>query len=180
MKDFMELPITEKFLWKLFSLTEGIDDALNLIGPRTITEATCPDIRAMRHLYRYGENKRKFSKTISYLKRAGYIRVPELQERKGVVLTQKGLEKISKIYMKMKQEKRRADGKWQMVVFDIPEKKRNLRNFFRKDLQMLGYRLLQKSIWVCPYEVSAETQQLIKKYDVISYTRIFLFEEVAV
>ena len=67
----------------------------------------------------------------------------------GVVLTKKGTEKILKIKFKMNKRTKRFDGKWQMIIFDIPEKKRYLRSLLREKLLLLEYKMLQKSIWIC-------------------------------
>ncbi len=78
----------------------------------------------------------------------------------------------------MKKKKRRPDGKWQMVIFDIPEKKRVLRDIFRENLQILGYKILQQSVWVCPYEISKETEGIIRQYSLDPYVKLFLIEEI--
>jgi len=67
-----------------------------------------------------------------------------------------------------------------MVIFDIPEEKRWIRNQFRRDLQMLGYQKLQKSVWLCPYDVLKETQVLIKQYSIEPHVRLLLVEEMEI
>lgn len=42
------------------------------------------------------------------------------------------------------------DGKWRMIVFDLPEKQRSLRNRFRKILQDARFGGLQGSVWISP------------------------------
>lgn len=67
-----------------------------------------------------------------------------------------------------------------MVIFDIPEKKRKLRDFFREVLKNLGFKFLQKSIWVCPYDMLNKVQKIIQKSDLEKQVRIFLIEEVEI
>lgn len=43
------------------------------------------------------------------------------------------------------------DGKWRLVIFDIPEKKKSLRNKVREIVEGLGFKKLQNSVWVFPY-----------------------------
>lgn len=43
------------------------------------------------------------------------------------------------------------DGKWRIVIFDIPIKKRGLRNKIRGIIESFGFRRLQDSVWVSPY-----------------------------
>src|SRR3989338_4013191 len=48
--------------------------------------------------------------------------------------------------------KRRWDGRYRMVVFDIPEKRRGVRERLRRLMHEFGFLQLQKSIWVSPYD----------------------------
>jgi len=67
-----------------------------------------------------------------------------------------------------------------MVIFDIPEKKKFLREAFRGALSLMGYQKLQQSVWVCPYEVSQETEEAIKEYSLNGYVRSFIIEKVEI
>jgi DNA-binding transcriptional regulator PaaX len=44
------------------------------------------------------------------------------------------------------------DGKWRMIVFDIPESKRKIRDALRHRLASLNFFKLQDSIWIYPYD----------------------------
>lgn len=45
-------------------------------------------------------------------------------------------------------ERPRPDGKKRLVCFDIPERERDKRRWLRGELIALGYRPLQKSVWI--------------------------------
>lgn len=45
------------------------------------------------------------------------------------------------------------DGKWRILAFDIPEKKRRIREKLREYLIILGFKLIQKSIWITPQKI---------------------------
>ena len=47
---------------------------------------------------------------------------------------------------------RRWDGKWRVLIFDIPERRRGARARIRKTLLHLGCTRLQDSVWVYPYD----------------------------
>lgn len=67
-----------------------------------------------------------------------------------VEITDKGDSYLKNIYkIPIKKE---WDGKWRVVVYDVPEKSRGSRNRFRRKLQEIGFRLLQTSVWVYPYK----------------------------
>lgn len=46
---------------------------------------------------------------------------------------------------------KRWDGKWRVVIFDVSETRRNARNSLRRELQSIGFVLLQASVWAYPY-----------------------------
>lgn len=60
------------------------------------------------------------------------------------------------------------DGVWKMVIFDIPETQRHIRNVLRAKLVSLGFKRWQNSIWMSPYtmapEIEDELNQLAKKF----------------
>lgn len=47
---------------------------------------------------------------------------------------------------------KRWDNKWRMVIFDIPEKKRRIRDEIRQIFIEAGFIKLQNSVWVYPYD----------------------------
>jgi DNA-binding transcriptional regulator PaaX len=49
-------------------------------------------------------------------------------------------------------KKRRWDGQWRMVVFDIPERRRAVRFRLRGVMREIGFMRLQDSVWVYPYD----------------------------
>lgn len=44
------------------------------------------------------------------------------------------------------------DKKWRIIIFDIPEKKRALRQEVRRIFREAGFERLQDSVWVYPYD----------------------------
>ena len=46
----------------------------------------------------------------------------------------------------------RWDGKWRLVIFDIPEAEKKLRDKVRRIVSGFGFTLLQNSVWVYPYD----------------------------
>jgi len=54
------------------------------------------------------------------------------------------------------QWKRKWDGRWRLVLFDVPESRRAVRDKLRRYLHMRGFGYLQNSVWVTPDPVSEE------------------------
>lgn len=46
----------------------------------------------------------------------------------------------------------RWDGKWRIVIYDLKEAKKHLRDKLRMTLNSIGFMKLQNSVWVYPYD----------------------------
>lgn len=114
-------------------------------------------------LYRFpglskSEAKNLFQQRMSRLKRQGYVKETE----KGWELTPKGRIEIIKIILWKKLENKKWDGKWRLIIFDIPEMSRRDRDFLRRELKWIGFTELQKSVWIFPYDMEKELMALLK------------------
>lgn len=63
------------------------------------------------------------------------------------------------------------DQKWRVVLFDIPEEQKRLRDTLRIKLKQLGLLEFQKSVFVHPYECKNEIDFVIELYDARRYVR---------
>lgn len=61
------------------------------------------------------------------------------------------------------------DGQWRLVMFDIPENKRHTRRIFTTKLRLLGYKYLQQSVWVHPFESKQEIIAVCEKLQISQY-----------
>lgn len=82
---------------------------------------------------------------ITFEKRDGkrYARITETGEQ---MLEMESLRERS--MMKPK----RWDGRWRVVIFDIPERRRSVRNGLRLFMKRYGFVRLQDSVWIYPYD----------------------------
>jgi len=48
--------------------------------------------------------------------------------------------------------KRRWNGRWRVIIFDIPERRRRTRDRLRNMMERTGFVRLQDSVWVFPYD----------------------------
>ena len=131
--------------------------------------------------YRKLRNKQQFNKLIYNLKRNNYIKIKSLKGKQAIVLTGRGVDKALKARFKiegLQDRKKRKDGKWIMIIFDVPEKYKKSRELLRSVLQNLGYKMFQKSAWITPYDVSEKTEELLQFYNLEKYVKVFLIEEI--
>lgn len=64
-----------------------------------------------------------------------------------------------KLFMRHRPTK---DGVWKMVIFDIPEKQKKIRQILRAKLTALHFKKWQNSIWITPYALDEEIEQEMK------------------
>lgn len=186
----MKLRLTEKFLWDIFELIKIKDEIMDAIWSKQYHGLKHPLAMAWPSYFEYKDEywerykdkkkRERWIKMINYLKSNGYLNVKDLKNRKAIMITSKGFDKIFDTKIKITEKKKRLDKKWQMVLFDIPEQRKGHRELFRKQLQYLRYKKLQRSIWVCPYDVLKDTETLIKRYKLDRFVRLLLVEEVKI
>jgi len=95
----------------------------------------------------------------------------------SVKLTEKGELRALNIQLKnLKNRKVKWDGKWRMVSFDVPERLKKGRDALRYKLKEIGFRELQKSVFVFPYHCEKEISLLIKLFNLKKYVRFGVLE----
>src|SRR5574340_235889 len=99
---------------------------------------------------KYKEQGRRIGKSFSYLKNKGYITITPKGEDFKVRISQKGRDKIltfkySRLFIKKPDQ---WDGKWWLVIADVPTNMKNFADYFRKKIKNLGLYPLQKSVWI--------------------------------
>ena len=70
------------------------------------------------------------------------------------------------------------EGKWRMVLFDIPHKKKKAREALRFHLKRLGFYPYQKSAFIYPYDCQNEIDFLIEFYQIRPYVRQLVISEI--
>ena len=173
----MKVPITDKFLWDIYNLLEKAGNAVDFIlNPHAIK--FMPGIKnPIFDKYKKEKGSKEFSKFIYYLKINNYIKIKNLEGKKTIILTKKGISKAFKASFKIEKRIKRKDGKWIMIIFDIPQKHRKSRILLKSILKNLDYKMFQQSVWITPYDVSSKTEQLLQMYSLDEYVKIFLVEE---
>ncbi|MBU4466569.1 hypothetical protein KKF47_00685 [Patescibacteria group bacterium] len=106
--------------------------------------------------------KRKVYDAFYNLRRQGLIEFRKQGKQIYINLTYEGKKKagyrqINELEIK---KPKRWDRKWRIVIFDISELKKMHRDAFRGKLKELGFSLLQKSVWVHPFDCAAEIELL--------------------
>jgi DNA-binding transcriptional regulator PaaX len=92
------------------------------------------------------------------LEKSGAIKRKRQQNQIEFVLTEKGRRMAQKYNIDKVElnRKKRWDGVWRVIIFDIPERKKQARDALRRKFLSMGVYQLQKSVFVYPYECKRE------------------------
>jgi DNA-binding PadR family transcriptional regulator len=120
-------------------------------------------------------SKKQIDSALSGLKRNKFIKI--IKEKDGIIkirLTNKGKKRILKMSLDSIEIKKpnKWDGKWRIVIFDIPTKHNYAREALRRKIRDLGFRQLQKSVWIIPYECEDEILFVAEVFEVEKYIEI--------
>lgn len=92
---------------------------------------------------------------VSRLEKKGLVRFQKGSSGWAVRLSPKGEQWVSKLEtlerISIKHQKK-WDGRWRIVIFDIWESRRLMRDRLRTMLQRAGFYKVQNSVWVYPYD----------------------------
>lgn len=124
-----------------------------------------------------GADRHEFYQLISRLRKEGFIeRAKDLNENKIILkLTEKGKDYL-KIEKALSYDK--WDGKWRLVIFDIPESKRRLRNTLRQKLKEWGFKYWQKSLWASKKDIAEPLREFIHKLELSDYVLVAVSNDI--
>ncbi|MBI2476028.1 MAG: CRISPR-associated endonuclease Cas2 [Candidatus Taylorbacteria bacterium] len=99
--------------------------------------------------------KHKVKRSVTRLVKSGLVFFDETKKGTFVRLTKEGertLELMKAQQIQNARQPKRWDQKWRLIIFDIKEKRKHIRNTLRNTLSALGFTRLQNSVWVYPYD----------------------------
>lgn len=102
------------------------------------------------------KDKRKEARRIAkYIKQQKLVEVREQgQDEFRIILTDKGKKRVTKArFDSLKIPNTKWDQKWRVVMFDIPESEKPTRDYISLHLRRVGFKQIQKSVFVFPYSV---------------------------
>ena len=75
-------------------------------------------------------------------------------EENKLRLTEKGKRRLRALELKSYQfpKPKHWDERWRVLIFDIPERRKSLRDKIRLTLSSVGFIRLQDSVWIYPYD----------------------------
>ncbi len=100
------------------------------------------------------KNRDRYYATINRLMKYNFIIVEKKGNNRIIKLTPKGIIKVQRIKWRQLnlKENKQKNYKTCVIIFDIPEKVKRMRELFRKCLYELGFKKIQKSVFLGPQE----------------------------
>ncbi len=136
-----------------------------LISGAILIAATSPYFASnlIRNIKKFkAKDKQKVNSAFQYLRKSGLIKIEKDGFDVRVSLTEKGKKRAGKYQINdLKIEiPNKWDGKWRVIIFDIPDFSKTVRDIFRTKLKEFNFYSLQKSVWVYPYNCRKEIEIL--------------------
>ncbi|MEA1928246.1 MAG: PaaX family transcriptional regulator C-terminal domain-containing protein [Candidatus Auribacterota bacterium] len=139
----------------LVLLEEGL---LNILNP-------------YRYFFIIGEpyNPRTIYKAVSRLEKNGLVKKFNKEKKIHLQLTQKGRKYLAEHRASDRKPPPPWDHKWRIIIFDIPEEKKQLRKMLRGFLISIGFGKVQRSVWISPHNLLKIVQRYADKLDLSDY-----------
>ena len=113
----------------------------------------------------------QYNRAVRQLGDRGFLAVIQRQGKRFLKLTNKG--QLEALLLKAKQSQDlRWDGRWRLIIFDIPENQKEKRHLFRVLLKRNGFYKLQASVYINPYPLNTEALIYLKQTGLIEFIRI--------
>lgn len=132
------------------------------------------DFAEHHYRYHYGIpelKKASLAQALKRLREKGFVeKIPDKDENKIILsLTEAGREFL---LLTKQDDEIEWDGKWRVVVFDIPESKRLIRDILRSRLKLWGFKPWQKSVWASKKNVTNKLRNLVKELDITDWVLV--------
>jgi phenylacetic acid degradation operon negative regulatory protein len=88
-------------------------------------------------------------------------------------LTEKGFAELSLLFPFCRFLHEKWDGKWRIISYEIPEKKRELRDRLRREMQGWGLGPWHRSFWITPHPVIDTLKKLVFQKEEEKYILAF-------
>lgn len=123
-------------------------------------------IKLIQEIKNIKVSQKKIRRVLKNLEKKEILYIEEKEDKVFVHLKNRWNQSILQYSIKsiidFKRKKKKWNGKWFLVFFDVPEQQRVKRDNLRKFLKKLGFYQCQQSVYLFPYECEKEIS-LIKK-----------------
>ena len=158
----MEKPNFGEITWTLIGIIARIPEAFlgSFINSKSLN----------KHLRGNDYISDRLIENLRNLKRSGYIEMNKIHDGSfDIKITTKG-----KIKDLETSDDKREDGNIRIISYDIPETLANKRRQFCRSIRRIGFKKMQKSLWVCKLTKADEIDLIIKELGLNNYIAYFV------
>lgn len=124
-------------------------------------------------------NKSDFGQIVKRLQKQELIAIREKDGKIAVEITDKGRRRLLEYdFENIERKAKKRDGKWRLIVFDIPENKKRNRDAFRRKLVQLGCIRLQDSVFASAFPCKDEVDFLANFLEVSDYVTLVSLDKI--
>lgn len=161
-------------------ITEIILSTLLAVGVIAVTVTIPNTVQLFKYFTPKNSAERaRIKKSVTRLEMGGFIE--RKGDKKGLIsLTQKGKERAMRYevnQMKIASQKT-WDKKWRLIMFDVPENRKQARRAINLVLKKFGCVQYQKSVFITPFPCKKEIDFVGECFGVRDYIRIIVASEV--
>lgn len=113
--------------------------------------------------------KSDLSQALKRLREGGWVEFVS-DEKLVYRLTDKGKEKA--VLVNLLADDKEWDGKWRLVIFDVPEKRRAARDVLRRKLKDWGFVHFQQSVWGTKKNCAKPLRDFIKSVGIEDWVMV--------
>lgn len=121
-----------------------------------------------------GVSERAVRSTLSRMSRKGWVKSQKHGRQSQYYITPQGYNLLEagerRIFEPIVRE---WDGRWHLVAYSLPEKKRRKRHSLRQQLTWLGYGTLAPGTWISPHNRSTDLKKVLNELKVEPYVDLF-------
>ena len=124
-------------------------------------------------------NKRDLGRIVKRLEKQEMISVREAGNKISIEITEKGKRRLLEYdFENIKIKAKKRDGKWRIIIFDIPEDRKRNRDAFRKKLIQIGCIRLQDSVFISAFPCKDEVDFLVHYLEISDFVTVATLNEI--
>lgn len=124
-------------------------------------------------------NRKELGRIIKRLERQELITFKENGSKVSIEITERGERRLLEYdFENIERKAKKRDGKWRLIIFDIPERKKRERDAFRRKLEQIGCVRLQDSVFVSAFPCKDEIDFLTHYLQISDYVTMVTLDKI--
>lgn len=147
---------------------------LGTVAIPTLPMAATAVIKAWKNV-----NKKDLGRIIKRLEKQEMISITEQNSQISIMITEKGKKRLLEYdFENIELKAKRRDGKWRLIIFDIPEDKKSARDIFRRKLLELDFIRLQDSVFASAFPCKSEIDFLCHFLEISDFVTLVSLDKI--